>query len=355
MIGIIFSNDLNTCPFIEKYIDKFEHNSVEYEVILWNRDGSKREYPPNYVVYDAPMNVYIPKWKKLNGFFNFYRFLKKTLRERKYDKLVFLTTLTAVLCYGKTKKQYKGKYIFDFRDMSFEQNPVYRRMVKKIIHNSAFTCLSSPGFASVFEPCEYVMAHNFRYSDIEKAKGYDISLLPNKEKITLLHIGITRGEEYNKSLADIFGNDPRFEVFIVGSGNDTESFINYSAKYENIHVQGTYNNEEKAALIAKADLLLYYYPCSFNCNRALANKYYDCLIYKKPLIGNINTYSGRRLEQNNMGISVDLAAEGVADRIETYFRNIDLNKFHDAINTEMKHVLEEDQVYLEKIGEFIND
>ncbi|MCI9136004.1 MAG: glycosyltransferase family 4 protein [Lachnospiraceae bacterium] len=352
MIGIVFSNDLNTCPYIDKYLDVFHRMGTAYEVILWNREGRTKTYPSNYRVYDVSADIYVPKWKKIGGFYGFRKFLRRTIKENSYDKLIFLTTFSALMCYGLTRNQYRGKYIFDFRDLSFEQNRCYRKLVKNVMENSYFTCMSSPGFAGVFQIKNYVMAHNFRYKDIEKKDEITAAGEKLKEKITLLHIGITRGEAYNKRLADVFGNDERFEVYIVGSGNDTADFQNYIEKYDNITVKGTYDNEEKVKLIAKADMLLYYYPCDFNCNRALANKYYDGLIYKKPLIGNKNTYSGRRLQKKGLGISLDLTSESFADEVSAYYKDINLDLYEKNVQKELKSVISEDEIYIKKIEEF---
>lgn len=349
MIGIIFSNNLNTCPYIDKYIDTFERLGVEYEVILWNREQIEVNYPSNYKVYNMPSDIYGAKWKKIRGFYGFRKFIIHAIRTEKYEKLIFLTTFTALMCYGLTQHKYANKYIFDFRDLGFEYNRLYRKCVKRIIDKSYFTCMSSPGFATVFQLKNYIMAHNFRYKDLRD----QINQIKEKSgQIVLLHIGITRGEAYNKRLVDIFGGDDRFVVYIVGSGNDTDTFMSYVEPYSNIIVQGRYDNEDKSELIAKADMLLYYYPSDFNCNRALANKYYDGLIYKKPLIGNINTYSGKRLQRKGLGISLDLSDDKVADKIYSYFKKLDQKFFLDSVKKELDRVMKEDEVYIKKMEEF---
>ena len=353
MVGIIFSNDTNTCPFLDKYIKVLNNIGQEYEVILWNREGNNTVYPPNYLVCNVKSDVYVPIRKKIIGFLKFKQFLIKTIKDRDYDKLIFLTTFPAIFCYKLTKKQYKNKYIFDFRDLSYERYGFFRKRVKKIIKNSAFTCLSSPGFAEVLGLDNYVMAHNFRYKDLDQANKCDIGIKKAEGKIKILHIGITRGEEFNKRIADIFGNDERFEVNIVGSGNDTASFVQYIKDIPNVFVKGTYNNEEKAKFIDEADMLLYYYPCDFNCDRALANKYYDCLIYKKPLIGNADTYSGQRLRQKGLGISLKLDCDNFANEVFDFYASIKIDDFKEAINTEIQAVLNDDVKYLKAIEDFL--
>ena len=350
MIGIIFCNTLNMCPYADKYIDACKKINAPYEVIIWDRSGKNLEYPNNYKVFREKSDIYTSKWNKLGAFLRFRRFLKKTLKYNNYEKLIMLATLPAVLCYPELKKRYRGKYIFDFRDMSFEQYGFYNRLVGRICDYASFTCISSPGFADILKQENYVVANNFRYADIKNTAEH---MKPVSFPIKLLNIGVSRGESFNRALADTFGNDPRFSVYIVGMGNDTPFFLEYAAQYSNIHVVGTYNNEEKQKYIQDADMLLYYYPCSFNCNAALANKYYDGLIYKKPLIGNINTYSGNRVLQKQIGISLDLSDSTFADQVYAYMQTLNVDEFLGAAQRELDQVLAEDSHYLDQIDRFL--
>lgn len=350
MIGIIFCNTLDMCPYADKYIDACKKMNIAYDVILWDRSGKFIDFPQNYKVFREKSDVYTSKLNKIGAFWRFYLFLKKTLRENNYEKLIMLTTLPAVLCFHELKSRFKGKFIFDFRDMSFEQYGLYNKLVGVICDNAAFTCISSPGFAEVLGQRNYIIANNFRYADLQHAED---RMKQASTPIKLLNIGVSRGEQFNRELADAFGNDPRFYVDIVGMGNDTPSFMEYVKRFSNIHVVGTYNNQEKQRYIREADMLLYYYPCSFNCNVALANKYYDGLIFKKPLIGNINTYSGKRVEKKQIGISLDLGDSSFPDQVYAYMQAMDPDKFVQAAQHELEQVLAEDRIYLEHIDSFL--
>jgi hypothetical protein len=350
-IGIIFSNELNVCPYVEKYTRILEEENVEYDYILWNRSDIKKNYPKNYLVYSEHSELYVKKYKKIGAFVRYAKYLNKLIQNNSYDKLIVLTSITAIMSFKFLIKKYKNKYIFDFRDLSFEQNYFFRYMLKKIIYNSYFTCISSPGFKEVLPENNYVIAHNFQYKHLN---NNNLDYHKKNPVIKLLHIGITRGETYNKRLVDIFGNDNRFVVNIVGNGNDTESFKEYIKNFNNINVQGTYNNDDKEKYISEADMLLYYYPCGFNNNRALANKYYDGIIFKKPLVGNINTYSGRRIVSKNLGISLDLDDKQFANKLYNYYFDLNYDTYYNCAKKELDNVVEEDILYLEKIREFLS-
>ncbi len=350
-IGIVFCGEMNMCPYAAKYIEACEKKTFKYDVILWNRTGDKSDYPYNYKVYEEKSDLYISKWKKIGAFIRFRHFVKKIIEQQKYDKLIILTTLPGILCYRTLTRKYKGRYIFDFRDLSFEKFCIYRKWVKKLCDSSFFACISSPGFEDILGDRNFVIAHNFRYSDIRNKKETATKVT---ETVNLLHIGITRGEDYNKRLVDLFGNDSRFNIYIVGSGNDTPTLIEYAKPFPNIYVVGTYNNAEKEIYINNADMMLYYYPCDFNCNRALANKYYDGIIYKKPLLGNIETYSGKRLMERKLGISLSLDDVAFADKVYSYITELDVDEFNMRAERELAEVLFEDGHYLRKIDEFLD-
>lgn len=37
MVGIIFTNNINLCPYIEKYIEVLQKNNINFEIIIWDR------------------------------------------------------------------------------------------------------------------------------------------------------------------------------------------------------------------------------------------------------------------------------------------------------------------------------
>lgn len=349
-IGIVFCGDIDRCPYLSKYVSVLEEKSIAYDVISWDREGRNIGYPSNYLFYQERNNPDQPKRKKLWGFLRFGRFLNRTIKENHYDKLIMLTTLPAILTYGLLKRRYRNSYIFDFRDLGLEKNKIFLHFVKSVCDNSYFTCISSPGFEEILGNKQFIMAHNFRYADL---KNKVTSTNENPTIINLLHIGMSRGEEYNKALVRIFGNDDRFVVNIVGVGNDTPEFLEYSKSFPNIRVVGAYQNSDKLKYIEDSTMLLYYYPCDFNCDRALANKYYDGIIYKKPMIGNIDTYSGKRIVEKGLGISLQLDDSRFADKIYEYITSLNYEQYNTMAEQELEQVLCDDVLYLSKIEDFL--
>lgn len=355
MIGLIFINEINLCPYIDKYIEQIEKSGEDYRIIIWDRhyeEGKKYKYN-NIEVYPLKAEETDGYIKKAMQFYKYSRFLKKHLKEKKYDKLIILSTLTGFLVYKQLKTTYSGKYIFDYRDASYEKIGFFKKMLAKIVDNSYFACISSDGFKRILPQKEYINSHNFKYSDLEKQQ---VIVGGKKEKITISYVGLLRGFEYHKNLLDIFGNDDRFIVKFHGNGECYEEIKQYSLNYNNVEITGWYDNDLKFKHNLDADMLFYNYPCSYRNNFALANRYYDGLFFKKPLIGNIDTFSGRLIEEKGVGISLsyNLSKEKYKNRIYEYYNNFDRDKFLDNANKEIKRIVDEDSKYVEKIKEFVN-
>lgn len=340
------------CPYADKYVEVLEELKEDYEFILWNRKNVPitSRYKNVSFVYES--DIYKSKQKKVIGFIKYHNFVKKRIKQKKYTKLIFLTTLSAVICGRKILKQYENRYIFDFRDLSYEKNKIFYCLVKEIIEKSYFTCISSSGFLDVLPKHKYVLAHNFRYDDLNagshKGKKEDGA-------INILQIGVTRGEEFNLKLCKMFGDDLRFHLSIIGSGCNTKKVVETAKNYSNITIKGEYMNIEKRAYINNADMLMYYYPCNYNCDRALANKYYDGLIYMLPLIGNAQTFSGKLLQSNQLGISINNVEAKYLDTIYDYYKSLDYKKFTGNCMSVLNKIIEEDKEYMNRIRGFLNE
>ncbi len=354
MIGIIHVGNAGREPYFEKYKKLLDESGKEYEVIMMDKasaGNTDEALPSNYFCFkanDARKNKLI----KLINFFKYSRFVKKILKRKKYDKLIILTTLSAFMCKKELHKKYKGKYIFDFRDLSLEKIGWFKKRVARIVKESAFTCISSDGFKKYLPEYDYVKAHNFRYSDLSATRD-EIDYEKNK-KINLTYIGTSRGYEYNSRLISIFGSDERFNLKIVGSYCDSPQILELSKKHDNVEVKGRYDLSEKHEILKDMDMLVNMNIESFNGLQAMANKYYDGIILKKPQLANINTFAGKQIKDRGLGIALAFSDENFADKVYEYWQNLDEENFNQKAKAELDAVLEEDKIYLAKIESFIN-
>ena len=152
MVGIVFLGEIHLCPFVDKYTDSLIKNHIDYEIISWDRSGYQNESTEHHHVFRKNSKKMVNPFFKVKDFLLFAKFAKRIIREKQYDKLVILTTLTGMLLYPMLTGRYKKKFIFDYRDVSYEFLPIYRHFLKRIVDSSAFTCISSLGFKKHLPP-----------------------------------------------------------------------------------------------------------------------------------------------------------------------------------------------------------
>ena len=101
MIGIVHVGNILAEPYFEKYKSAMDKSGENYELILWDRRGEVQSRDGIHVFRCGN----IPKGKlgKYLAYRKFSKFAKKIVKEKKYEKLVLLTTLSAFVL-GKTIK-----------------------------------------------------------------------------------------------------------------------------------------------------------------------------------------------------------------------------------------------------------
>lgn len=354
MVGIVYIGQIELSPFVKKYISVLREENIDYEIIHWNRSGIKMPDDDENYTYTEKLDRYGNLIFKLAPFLKFRRYMKKIIRNKRYERLIVLTTQTALMIPMLLIKKYKNKYYFDYRDTSYEYIRPYKYMVDKIINMSAYTCISSPGFAEYLtNKKELILSHNIQYNNYSnRIMSYKRNI---KNKIIIGYIGYLREYDYLIKFVDIFGNDKRFEFRIHGSGDCVEKLKEYAEKYDNVNVYGAYDESDKMSIVDSFDMICYNYPENFVNYPALANKFYDGLIRKKPMFGNLNTYSGKLIDTNYLGISLRENEDKISDKIFDYYMNIDEEKFLLGCEDFLKKVIDEDAYYIKSIRAFLNE
>lgn len=162
-IAIVGFHNLHLMQFLYKYTEILDRYNVEYDVLYWERDEVK--YPIKFngtpIKYSYITSNYMPKWKKIFGYLKCRRFFINQIKKNKYDKLILLTTQTAIALSPLVLAQYKERFILDFRDLTMEKLPPYKAVEMQLIKHAAFVSISSPGFIEFLSSKgDYVLSHN---------------------------------------------------------------------------------------------------------------------------------------------------------------------------------------------------
>jgi hypothetical protein len=357
VVGIIFIGDLKYCPYLKRYTDIFDSMNIKYEVLYWNREATNKKYPDNYIGYKKKSKLNKNLYYKFFDFLGYKLWLNKKLKTKEYKKLIILSTLAGIINYKVLVGKFKGKYIFDIRDYSYECIKIFYRIEKNIIKNSYFTCISSEGF-KIFLPKEftYVNVHNFNNNDIKHISNFNKK---NKDQtLNLVWMGAVRYFIHQKKIINRLKNDSRFNMIYHGSGADLEDYKKYCRenKVHNIIFTGEYNNEKKHELITEADIINNSYMTHkvMEVKYAISNKFYDGIIHKIPQLVETNTFKHEKVRNKGLGIGIDPDDDNFADKLFEYYHSIDEDEFNSNCINELNRILEDDELYTNYVANFIN-
>lgn len=351
MISLIFCGDLKYCPYLTRYTERLEENKIAYRVLFWNRGNLLLNYPENYVCYDSPSDESLGKLQKLKDFIGFRKWVINQLKSYPNEGLILLSTLTGVLLFDQLHK-FCTRYIFDIRDYSYENISVFRVIEKRVIEKSYFTAISSKGFKAFLPEHEYVIAHNFNRNELVQ----DPQFIKHGKPIRLVWNGTVRFFDYQKQYIDALKNDPRFFMVYHGAGIDLEKYKQYceSNDIKNVLFTGSYDNKDKYKLLQDADILNNCYGGrdGDELRYAISNRFYDGLIYRIPQLVETGGYKAEIVEKAGVGIAMDAEID-FADKLFLYYKSIEVNAFEQSCKNFLDEVIDEDNLFITKIDEFI--
>lgn len=164
-IAIIGLHDLYRMQFLYKYTDILDDEGIDYDVICWNRRSEKelitKGFKGRKYEFSYEMDNQKSKIGKIPGYIESVCYAKGIIDKNKYDKYILLTTQTALPIYFLNRKVRSGRFVFDYRDITYENNPICKKLIKRIIEHSVFTAMSSMGFTEVTgESNRIILSHN---------------------------------------------------------------------------------------------------------------------------------------------------------------------------------------------------
>lgn len=292
---IICNNNLFLFPFLKKYLDVFNDN-CDYKVLYWNRNNNKEITIDikKTICFNYTMNTYKSRLFKLKGYYKYKKFIIDHIKRNKYDFVIVFNTQTALMINKVLKK---NKYIFDYRDESFEKYNIYRKKVEKIINNSRYTIMSSFGFKKLFKnlnDSKVLIMHNNKFNTLKKVQNNIDG------KITISFWGMVRYVEYYKRILDLFGNNSEYIVNIYGEGyTKALNIYSKSKKYKNINFFGKYDDTEIEYFARNTDILLNCYPIDSIQKYSLTCKLYEGIVFGIPMIIEKDSYMDEFLINNN--------------------------------------------------------
>ncbi len=349
-IAIVVPNNVWFCPYVNIYTEVLKKHYIPYDIISWNRDGKQEEaIQYNYVPKSRNPLVLIWSYKK------YASFVKKIVKSNRYERLIVFTPQLAIFLCDYLKREFKNKYIFDYRDLSLEQKPYFKKSFLKILKNSYANVISSPGFRRYLpEGFDYLLSHNFNVEAVRKAIKDESVPKFKSNPIDVLTIGGIRDFDSNVQVIEHLANVDGFSVRFVGKGPSAVDLQNRAKelKATNISFEGYYPKEKEQDYVKEATFLNIYYPRRPSHDSAISNRFYNSLIYRKPMITTKNTTQGDYAEKYNIGVALE-NCESLPEVLKSYIASIDANEYCINSNKLLRDFLLDYEIWEKKVLEFV--
>ena len=142
-VAVVILGNLWVSPYVNTYKGILDKYGVEYDVILWDRDGSDAVSDTVVSSYGVDVSSSITK---LRYYLTYSAFIKETIKKRGYDRIIVSGPHLAILLSSFLINEYKGRYVIDYRDLAVEQYPILWQCFDRVLANSFCNVVSSQGF-----------------------------------------------------------------------------------------------------------------------------------------------------------------------------------------------------------------
>ncbi|ETT72289.1 hypothetical protein C173_14660 [Paenibacillus sp. FSL R7-277] len=347
-------------PYMNFYLNQFYKEDNEIHLLYWNRDGKKEIQLPNKVkLHEFKMlqEDEVPKIKKLRSFSKYRKNAKKLLMKNKFDLVVVMHTLPGVLLNDTLEKHYSKKYILDYRDVTFESFKFYKKLIHKLVKNSIATFVSSDAFRIYLPVLDYIYtSHNILidsldYRDIRRNESRIV------KPIRIRYWGFIRHESINKTIIDRVANDERFELHYHGREQETAHNLKRyceTKSIDNVYFHGEYKPVERYGFAKNTEIIHNMYENDKMTQPAMANKYYDGLIFYIPQLCNEGSFMGGRVAHSKIGFICNPNNISFADDLFNYYNSISWSTFVQSCDHELDDILSEYKKGANKIQNIIN-
>ena len=320
-------------PYLNLYLENLNTKDNEVHLVYWNRDEEQEDLNAvqSLKLHEFKCNQEdeVAKISKVKNFLKFKKYVKSILKDR-FDFVIVLQTVTAVLLFDiLMTKRFKGKYIFDYRDCTYENIKPYKYLVGRLVENSRVTFVSSPGFLkNLPESKKIKCVHNVLSEDLKFSQNGSLNRT-SSEKIRIGYWGFLREENVNLEIIKKISKDQRFELHYYGREQKTAyNLKDYVSKNQikNVFFHGEYNPEEKYEFLKNTDIIHNIY-CEDSMLTAISNKFYDGLIFETPQVCMVGSYMGGLVQKINIGVVLNPETEDFLDSLYEYCNSVDTVEF----------------------------
>jgi hypothetical protein len=348
-IALICPTNMLYMPYVNNYIKILRETNIDYIIIYWDRFHIEENNNDEFKYRDKKVGFQ----RNFLDYFKYNNFIIKQLNKTKYDRIIVFTLQVAYFLKNYLIKNYKENYILDIRD----HNKIIKFFnVKKVVNNSEFTVLSSPGYKEWLPTSDkYIINHNTQIDNMRKLKTVNMNF--ENQKIKIAYIGAIRDYQVNIDLINSVKNSENIKLMFHGEGHINKDITNYleNGDIRNIVLTGRYNKENEESLYNNSELInVLRYNDGVNNKTALPNRLYNALLYGKPLISFEGTYLSELIKTYNSGLVLD-SFDNTEERIRNYYlRDFDKEKYEEGRISFLKKVINDNTCFKLNVKKFLN-
>lgn len=345
-IAIIGDSSKLYMPYVDNYQKMLNEYNIDYTLITWDRlhdESSDNEF------------TYIDKKKchKRNfiDYFRYSKFVIKRLYGANYDKLIVCGIPLAFFLKEHLLKHYKKNYIIDIRD--------YNKILKiididKLINNSYFTVISSPGYKEWLPINDkYIINHNTQITTLDKLN--EVNMISGNCKIKIAFIGATRDYDINIDFINSLKNDNNFEVYYHGEGDINSAIEKHllNNDIKNVYLTGRYTKDDELNLYKNNNIInVLRYNDEINNKTALPNRLYNAVIFGKPIIAFTGTYLAEIVKKYEIGLVIN-SFDNIGVQISNYLSLFNVDEYKRNREVFIKKAIEDNSTFSTEVTRFI--
>lgn len=336
-------------PYMNFYLDDIDTYSNDVHLLYWNRDmkGENTSFLEGVTLHEflCSQEDDASKRSKIGSFIKYRNYAKKIIKREKFDFIIILHSMPGVLLHNIVCKKYNNKYIFDYRDSTYEKFIPFKRIIGKIVKGSSATFVSSDAFR-VFLPKECAdkifTSHNMLMDSLfHRNEKRDFGV--ESKKIRIAFWGFIRHEDINKAIIKKIASDDRFELHYYGREQQVAlNLKKYAVDIEapNVFFHGEYKPEERYEFVRTTDIIHNVYKDP-NMMLAMGNKYYDSAIFYIPLMSMRGSFMAETARKAGIGFDVNPYDDDFTEQLYSLYENLDKHAFESNCNAELERVLAE--------------
>lgn len=351
-VALILPGSIWYAPYVRIYTRLLDSAGANYSIISWNREGD--DHPEGF-----QYNVKCEKGHSSAGFSaykGYVAFIKKTVREQNFNRIIVFGPQMTCLLSSFLLRHYRGRYMIDYRDLSIEQKFGFKQLFALMLKFSRVNVISSPGFKRCLPRRHYYLSHNFDVNAVRQAlENVDNQGFSTDNGIEVLTIGAIRDLSSNMEVVKAAANKERVLLNFVGKGGAADKIKEYCKEegINNVSFTGFYQKHEEAGYVQKATYLNIFYPRVITHDTALSNRFYNSLIYKKPMIVTKNTTQGDFVEQNRLGVALE-TCDNLVNELSSFISNEDYEAYSQRCNSLLKSFMADQDAFEDAVRSFVN-